>query len=246
MRVLDIDLDAFMHATRTMGAPSGQRLDSGSYPPWSEDLVREFLETRCGLSSTNPSPGAAFEHHHEAFFYWEELIRQRRLGVPFDVVHLDAHSDLSVESTGAHIYILTELTRHRIAERATHLERDRVTFANFPAFAAALGWFESFTWVRPPEGDVGFLEYYLRDGAIRLGRYPEGTFSGPDWDRWHRLGPLSHDEPIPASMCSTDEYYTADPFDYVTICRSPQFTPVESDVLFGIVRSYIDEQGGAV
>jgi hypothetical protein len=241
MRVLDIDLDAFVHGTAVVGAPANQRLDAEAYAPWPLDEVRSFLEDRCGLDTAAPTPGATFEHHHEAFFYWQRLISAERLSVPFDVVHLDAHSDLSSEGSGAHIYILTELLAYPLPERASRLQTDRVTFANYPAFAVALGWLRSFTWVRPPTGDNGILQYYLGEDALQLKRYPVGTFTSGGFWAWRDVSPLAEDNPVPASVLSTNDYVAEDIFDYVTLCRSPAFTPAASDAVFEFIRRYIAE-----
>jgi len=245
VRVLDIDLDAFVSGTATLGAPKGQRLKEGEFLPWTVEQVVSFLEERCHLNQQARRPGAVFEHHQEAFFYWQRLIDAGRLRVPFDVVHVDAHSDMSTEGSGAHIYVLTELLAHPLGERAAKLDSTRVTFANYPVFAAALGWMRSFTWVRPPTGDDGILQYYVGDGAIHLKRYPEGTFAG-QLDSWRRVDPFAEDEPIPARKVTTDDYHAEEAFDFVTLCRSPQYTPASADALFDIVREYIDEPQGRV
>ena len=86
---------------------------------------------------------------------------------------------MSAEDSGAHIYVLTELLTHPLGERAAKLDSTRVKFANYPVFAAALGWLRSFTWVRPPTGDDGILQYYVGDGRHSLealpGRYVRWT-----------------------------------------------------------------------
>jgi hypothetical protein len=245
VRVLDIDLDAFVHGTATYGAPKGQRLKESEFVPWGADQVISFLEQHCHLSKQSRRPGAVFEDHQEAFFYWQRLIAAGRLRIPFDVVHVDAHSDMSAEGSGAHIYVLTELLAQPLEERATKLDTTRVTFANYPVFAAALGWFRSFTWVRPPTGDDGILQYYVGDGSIHLKRYPVGTFAGT-FDSWHRVDPIAEDEPVPASIFTTESYRAEGAFDFVTVCRSPQYTPASADALFPVVREYIDELEGRV
>jgi hypothetical protein len=242
LRVLDIDLDAFLNGTAVMGANAGQRLNGDDYVPWTPAEVRAFLEGRCGLSTSERRRGASFEHHHEAFFYWQRLIDAGTLTAPFDVVHVDAHSDLSTEGSGGHIYLLTELLSYPIQERGALLDPSRVTFANYPAFAAALGWLRSFTWVRPPTGDNGILQFYVGNDAIHLKHYPVSAFvGGLDPFAWRHVQPLTEDDPIPASVITTDDYSADTQFDFVTVCRSPQFTPDESDSLFELIRGYINE-----
>jgi len=52
------------------------------------------LEKRCGLSALTPLPGCEADEHVEAFGVWREWLRTGILSAPFEVVHVDAHSDL--------------------------------------------------------------------------------------------------------------------------------------------------------
>ncbi len=69
-RVLDLDLDFFLHGVtgdRPFDAP---RLDAVDYPPWDLEDVMAFLEERCHL--LGPLPGVAVEHHGEVFGTWRD------------------------------------------------------------------------------------------------------------------------------------------------------------------------------
>ncbi len=91
--ILDLDLDFFVWPV-VRGEVEGR-------PPASEHScatpvqVRLFLEQRCGLSLENPIPGRFCETHDEAFDVWKMGIADQTLAHPFEVAHVDGHSDLS-------------------------------------------------------------------------------------------------------------------------------------------------------
>ena len=63
---------------------------------WDEKEVRQFLEQNLGLSQSRKIPGRIVSDHNEALFFWEELINNKKLSDPFDVVHVDSHADLGL------------------------------------------------------------------------------------------------------------------------------------------------------
>jgi hypothetical protein len=105
-RVLDIDLDFFVHGVEHHRRRDGGRLDAEAFPAWSVAETRDFLEARCGL--TGRLPGLAVEHHGELFARWRDAIDAAILHAPFHVTHVDAHADLDVGGTGQW-HLMTEL-----------------------------------------------------------------------------------------------------------------------------------------
>ena len=99
MRVLDIDLDFFL-ADCCEPAPAGTRPDAAGHEPWQAEKVRGFLEKNCGLNTKRKIPGRVFETHDGALQFWQELIAAGQLSVPFEVTHIDAHSDLGIGRPG--------------------------------------------------------------------------------------------------------------------------------------------------
>lgn len=67
-RVLDLDLDFFLHGATGDRPFDAARLDATDYPPWDLEDVMAFLEERCHLLA--PLPGVAVEHHGEVFGLW--------------------------------------------------------------------------------------------------------------------------------------------------------------------------------
>jgi hypothetical protein len=80
MRILDIDLDFFLDNIAHDNSSGGERLSEEDFKPWSEEAVREFLESRCGLSTGKRIPGKYIIHHHDAFYWWRELSARKAVG----------------------------------------------------------------------------------------------------------------------------------------------------------------------
>ena len=126
MRVLDLDLDFFLDMI-TYPADPGERRPSGPDDrphsegdiPWTEKEVIRFLENRCGLSDQEPVNGRLVTHHHEAFYYWRELIQKGELTTPFEVVHVDAHADLGMGDPNWD-YLVSEVLQRAPSDRAVH------------------------------------------------------------------------------------------------------------------------------
>lgn len=109
MRVLDIDLDFFLADCCPL-AELGHRPSLPGHEPWEASAVRAFLENQCGLSRTAPKPGRIFETHDGALRFWEEQIAAGRLTAPFDVTHVDAHSDLGIGYPGQNFVLFNVLS----------------------------------------------------------------------------------------------------------------------------------------
>ena len=99
MRVLDIDLDFFLAGCCPL-ADKGRRPELFGHEPWESGRVRRFLEGNCGLSKDRPIPGRIFETHDSALELWRDMLEAKRLTAPFDVTHIDAHSDLGIGYPG--------------------------------------------------------------------------------------------------------------------------------------------------
>ena len=174
MRVLDIDLDFFLDEI-TEAADPGERRPSGpdGRPhsegdiPWREKEVIEFLENRCGLSDEEPIKGHVVKHHHEAFYYWRELIQKGELTTPFEVVHVDAHADLGMGDPNWD-YLVSEVLQRADSDRATDLDEERFGCANYLAFAVACRWLKKLTYVyhstcNEGQGPIDLLHYHFKE-----------------------------------------------------------------------------------
>ena len=139
MRVLDIDLDFFLADCCPL-AELGHRPSLPGHEPWEASAVRAFLENQCGLSRTAPKPGRIFETHDQALTFWEEQIAAGRLTAPFDVTHVDAHSDLGIGYPGPNFVLFNVLSmpvQKRLDYTAFYAQK-KLDEANYLLFALAM------------------------------------------------------------------------------------------------------------
>ncbi len=135
MRVLDIDLDFFVHGVAYYKASRGPRLSDEDYRAWSLEEVLRFLEDRCLLS--NKLPGWVVEHHAEVFPLWRAAVRSGWLETPFHVTHVDAHADLGLGDAG-YVRLITEVMYRRVEDRdAPEAVEPGIGDGNWLAYAVA-------------------------------------------------------------------------------------------------------------
>jgi len=250
MKLLNMDLDFFLdniaHNRNGLGT---ERLEDNYCNHWTDIEVRTFLEERCGLSRSSPVKGKYFIHHHEVFGYWRELIDQGQLQTPFEVVHVDAHSDLGVGDY-SYNYIMTKLLWMPVNERAYPMEDAFCGLGpgNYLAFAVACQWIGELAFISHPRRDPGFPGLHLENfdiesRHIQLKRYRAGQPDDLICRRDLRSGPqpVALEPKVPFHITRVDDFYTNEPFSFVSLAQSPSFTPAAADKLIPIIREYIDE-----
>src|ERR1017187_8280837 len=97
-RVLDLDLDFFVHGVAFMRAKDDDRLPEDEYQPWSLDESVHFLTEQCLL--TDKLPGFVVENHDDLFDLWRNAVSGGAFESPFHVTHVDAHADLGMGDSG--------------------------------------------------------------------------------------------------------------------------------------------------
>ena len=231
MRFLDLDLDFFLNANAYRSESDSGRLGA-EYKPWSVSRVRHFLEERCSLSNDTPVPGRTVESHDKVIDFWRMLIESGGLRVPFEVIHIDAHPDLSVRGG---LYLASGLLYIDSEYGLATLKREHVHSGNYLTFAIACGWLISLVWVPLRKtlkdlpkcyGDTGrgLIQFRERKG----GELPVGDLSAVGW----KSG-------VPFKILPWYEFRTSETFDYMALSRSPNFTPPESDALIPVIEGYM-------
>ncbi|MFX1476496.1 MAG: UPF0489 family protein [Promethearchaeota archaeon] len=241
-RILDIDLDFFLNKI-TDASKNGRRLKKKKYYPWSIHTLQSFLENRCLLVRKKPIPGKIVKHHDEAFTFWRELILTKKLNIPFELVHIDAHSDIGVADWGW-IYITSELLHKPIEERIYPDESllFGINEANYIAFALACRWIKKLIYILHPKWEkdllkVHFKDYDIRNGYIQLKKFDKKELleKGFEIDRT----PLDVEPEIPVEFIPHLEYRSSQPFTLITVSHSKNFTPKTSDKLIRVIKKYI-------
>jgi hypothetical protein len=161
MHVLDLDLDFFLNDVAYLQPEDADALSSLDYQPWPAAKVRRFLEENLGCSTLFPIPGRTVMYHESAFDFWHELVAAGKLTVPFEIIHVDAHSDLGMGNTQC-AYIMTRLLHLEPDQRSDRLERSRVDSGNYLAFAVACRWASAITWVRHHHSQNDLPAQYFR------------------------------------------------------------------------------------
>jgi hypothetical protein len=244
VRVLDIDLDFFLHGVAHYRASDDDRLDSTEVEPWSIEEAMSFLQERCKL--TAKLPGAVVEHHGQMFERWRSAIRSGELTTPFHVTHVDAHADLGLGDAG-YIPLVTNLLYRDPADRDGGTERpEGLGDGNFLAFAIANRWISTLDYVHNDGGGGDLLTLHMRDCDNDADSVELKAMSREEMDRWlYRRAEPRWDrvEPrVPFRQLRWDQFAADEPYDAVCLCRSPGFTPASSDELFDLIRKqFIDE-----
>ena len=234
MRVLDIDLDFFLADVCPLAAP-GERPVLRGHEPWAEEEVVRFLEERCGLSADEPAPGAIVETHDGALRFWAERLREGSLEAPFDVTHVDAHSDLGIGRPGPGFVLNSVLARspQARADLDAYFAQKQLDEANYLLFALAFRWIGALDNVRNPRSRPDIPREILapgRNDAIRLGSFASRLLEA-------RNGP----EPeVPFHVYDDHTAFRAEGrYDLLTVAISPRYAPKEADRLLPVFERYM-------
>ena len=244
--VLDLDLDFFVHPTPFgWDTDAGKRASGAQFSVSPKREVREFLENRLGLSKERPVRASEASTHDGAFWYWRDEIASGRLVPPFEVVHVDNHSDLGMGDAGW-LHLTTDVMRRELAERANPL-RDEVTEGNYLAFAIAAGWISTVRYVAP-------ACRFAADGVYRHEDRMHSYFldSNPDsgelalpmnaaWSPFSFVDPkvLGRGPTIRFETLSAESFTAPGTFDSAFLAHSPQYTPKKADALLPLLREYL-------
>jgi len=229
MRFLDLDLDFFL-SSNAYGRPDRER-PGAEYKPWNVSVVRRFLEGKCHLSRDKPTPGRILEHHDLVIDFWKKLIESGGLKVPFEVIHVDAHPDITVRGG---LYLKSGMLRIDSKAGLEVLNREQVHQGNYLTFAIASGWIASLVWVP------------LRKTFKELpGGYIEETHS-QGRRRQNERNPLkgltaNREQYVPYKILLWHRLRTNKTFDYMALSKSPGFTPPESDALVSVIEEYMTQ-----
>lgn len=266
MKILDLDMDYFMESVAHTSDSVDDRLLEDDYGEsvWSEERVRNFLESNLGLSKTNKIRGRIVSGHNEALIFWRELIANGDLTIPFEIVHVDSHADLGL-GYSSWTYILNDLLSYPVEERPMHNryvdcfgKMREESVGDYLLFAIAYRWISKITYCANPNEDKNdylwitlknFVENYIWDepveNTIQLLYNPNMNFPKHDDYAYIKKKYIvtSQKEPeVPLLIIPTVEAvkYSGD-FDYIVMAQSPNYTPASADYIMDILREYIVE-----
>lgn len=231
MKVLDLDMDFFLSDACPL-APLGERPSENCAQPYTDEQVIAFLEEQCGLSREYPVPGLIFDTHDKALDFWRARMREGVLDAPFDVVHVDTHSDLAFGPPGTDFVLKAVLTRNPKSREALEAYRagKKLDEANYLLFALAFRWVSRLVYVRNPRSHQDIPAQLLNEaGDIHLRSDISALMEG-----------LNGREPvIPFEVFDDYRLFAETGYDFVTMAQSPRYAPASSDRIMGLLEPYI-------
>jgi hypothetical protein len=233
MRFLDLDLDFFLDENAFCCGCDGERLGP-EYKPWSVSRVRHFLEDRCGLAPDALVPGRIVESHDGILNFWRKLIETCKLKVPFEVIHVDAHPDIAV-ADGLHL--TSEYLYIDSAHGLAMLQKKYVHPGNYLTFAIVYGWIGSLVWITVRKNLRNMPKWNGDARSVLMQHKKREDKSPPIRD----LSAVDRKRVVPFKVVPWNKFRTTEPFDYIALSRSPEFTPPESDRLICVVERYMKQ-----
>lgn len=257
MKILDIDMDYFLNRVpRFISSKSKKRIDGDNFKPWSKKDVISFLEDNLGLSRDNKIQGKIITHHHEALYYWRDLINLSKVNIPFEVVHVDSHADLGL-GFSSWVFIFERLLGLEVENRAK-IENYKNIFSEYKLpdigdyllFALAFRWISKLTYIcNTNESGNDYLLYILKDckepnDKIQLPYNNQCSAFDLNYSdkrsNYLRSSILEPEIPFEIINKVQNVNYNGD-YDYITFCISPNYTPKKADFIIDIIKEYIIE-----
>ena len=231
MRVLDLDMDFFLSGPCPL-AELGERPDESCAEAWSEEAVVRFLEEQCGLSADHPVPGAIFDTHDKALDFWAARLEDGSLTAPFEVVHVDTHSDLAFGPPGTNFVLNVVLSRlpDQRADKEAYRKAVELDEANYLLFALAFRWVDRLSYVRNPKSHQDIPRQLLTaQGDIHLRSFISQMMEGRN----------GKEPVIPFDVYDDYTKFRQHGYDFVTMAQSPRYAPASADKIMDILKRYI-------
>lgn len=235
MKMLDIDLDFFQTGIHCFGKDCDNFLTDENITVWKEKDIIDFLEQRCGLSKRNKIKGRILKHHVEAYSYWNELINKGEIMVPFEVTHIDAHSDLAYSSSVPFYKFIKDLDNEELQAQL----KDGMIFkgreqlinsGNYLLAAIIVGWVDKVKYVFHPALDYLDVFDYIVENIE-----PNKLF------RFNFCNYIKKKD-VYLEMISSQSFVKEHDvkYDYATIALSPAFVKKEMNEKLDVIREYIE------
>lgn len=256
MRVLDLDLDYFLSAAAHFVPEGEERLPSDRYQPSAKQEVRDCLENNLGLTKESRIPAVLCVHHDEVLYHCEKLRSDGILEAAFELVHMDSHADMGAGDDSWVEILERACLSERLKQDMNTGYFDRVGLGNYVSYMALLGFLSKLTYVQNPKAfdDDSFAMFLNEDRNImRIPiwssedfvkskdnftlRFPEATLY--EYEVSDRREP-----DIPFDRVVGSSYFDSGKFDYAFLAQSPNYTPLESDALIGVIAEYFDFKWG--
>ena len=254
MRVLDIDLDFFMHGV-VYNVPCKQkrRQSKKQYHAWSIKETEKYLKENLKLKTKRP--GMVYDDHRDLFIILENLIDDKSISTPFELVHVDSHADMGNVFDGSLNKTLTDYagrTKRGMLNKSTKLyDNNSLNCSNHLLYILLNRWIRKLTYVKNPESDSGdihiFYKYKGKEDAryLQFCQYNTELFEAPKFIRFSpnfsRYKPVKCHRKIEYNEFISWQYENNRKYDFIFLATSKGYTTEQSDSLIPYIREYIDE-----
>lgn len=233
MRMLDIDMDFFQTGIHCWECDNDTFLkDDREIDVWEADKIVLFLEEQCGLDRREKIKGRIVKHHVEAYLFWGELINNNKVIVPFEVTHIDAHSDLAFSPNVEYYRFLKNLDRELSEELklGTVFEErsELIDSGNYLLAAVINGWINKVNYVYHQDLDYLDVTEYIVENVI-----PRKKF------RFNFCNQIKEKD-IYLEVINPSDFQNREMFDYATIALSPPYVKKEMEKRLEIMKEYIE------
>jgi hypothetical protein len=180
-------------------------------------------------------------HHHDAFYFWRELVEKHRTKI--DLIHVDAHADFGLGDS-SWVNVVTHVLNLPVTERADPLQIT-LNAGNYIAYALGARWIASMVYVYHPHAGNDLPHIYFEDNdcspphRIQLKAYKADVTKAGDWPP-PATEAVSFEPAVPFKKVPMTAFKTNKPLQYALLAQSPGFTPAASDALIPIFGEYID------
>lgn len=236
MRVLDIDMDFFQSEVHCWGDDSLIHLVDDSFSVWEEERFIDFIENRCGLSKDKPFRGRIFNSHADTYWFCKQLIDSGDLCCPFNITHIDAHSDLAFSRSFQNYNFFKSFAsenRQRFNDGTLFEVPENRAFIDSGSYLLAMAlnhWLNKIEYVYHPElKELDVFDYIVKCTV------PYKRFKFRFFDEQIAIPNVSLETIYPT------DYRNSEPFDFVCVAISPAYTVKEIEKLVEIIKHYIVE-----
>lgn len=233
MRMLDIDMDFFQTGIHCWEKDSDCFLADEEISLWTDEEIICFLEKSCGLNRTDKIKGRIVKHHVEAYSFWNELVDADKGIAPFEVTHIDAHSDLAYSSSIPFYKFIKSLNDQEMQGQLNtgtiFEERENlIDSGNYLLAAIIMGWVNNVKYVFYPDLDYLDVFDYIVENIE-----PHKLFRFNFCDYIKKKN-------VYLELVSPTSFYYEGKYDYVTIALSPPYVRKEMERKLDIIKEYID------
>ncbi len=238
MRILDIDMDYFLKDISQMSPD--ERLVEDYIEKWTKEEKINFFEKNLRLDKSHKIPGCIIKTHDEAITFLDKLIEKKTLIVPFEIIHIDSHSDLSISLIpDSYKYVNSNTSLGKYIEMMKLEKQERKQYAiknkiynesNFLLYTIIFGWISKLTYCANPA-------YTSLDFPIGIIRNEELTQEKNKFCSFLQLDDIK----IPFRFIKTlEDIQPFGKYDFVIFSQSPKYTPASLDFALNIAQNYIN------